>query len=119
MDALDITSGKCWLFSLVPIARVLEQHWDVVQPLSDKADLVAYHYYVGLLKISEDKVRASEHTIGCKTREPSVKWCYLLVKFLLQDMNARMFTVRLPLALSLPGVLSTSGIASMVVTFCM
>lgn len=35
--------------------RVLEQHWDVVEPMSSRADWVSYHYYVGLLKISEDK----------------------------------------------------------------
>lgn len=37
------------------IRRVLEQHWDVVEPMSTRADWVSYHYYVGLLKISEDK----------------------------------------------------------------
>ena len=37
--------------------RVLEQHWDVVAAMSSKGDMVAYQYYVGLLKISEDKVR--------------------------------------------------------------
>lgn len=36
--------------------RVLDQHWAVVEPLSTRADWVSYHYYVGLLKISEDKV---------------------------------------------------------------
>lgn len=38
--------------------RVVEQHWAVVEPLSSKSDWVSYHYYVGLLKISEDKVSA-------------------------------------------------------------
>lgn len=39
--------------------RVLEQHWEVVEPMSTRADWVSYHYYVGLLKISEDKVSRS------------------------------------------------------------
>lgn len=36
--------------------RVVDQHWAVVEPMSSRADWVSYHYYVGLLKISEDKV---------------------------------------------------------------
>lgn len=40
---------------MMPACRVLEQHWDVVEPMSTRADWVSYHYYVGLLKISEDK----------------------------------------------------------------
>lgn len=38
------------------LCRVLEQHWAVVEPMSTKSDWVSYHYYIGLLKISEDKV---------------------------------------------------------------
>lgn len=41
--------------------RVLEQHWAVVEPMSTKSDWVSYHYYVGLLKISEDKASLFVH----------------------------------------------------------
>lgn len=39
--------------------RVVDQHWAVVEPMSSRADWVSYHYYVGLLKISEDKASGS------------------------------------------------------------
>ncbi|CAM9121385.1 unnamed protein product [Sphacelaria rigidula] len=42
------------------IRGVLEQHWAVVEPMSTKSDWVSYHYYVGLLKISEDKYKEAE-----------------------------------------------------------
>lgn len=55
------TQTRCadWLTLFLASAllgRVLDQHWAVVEPLSSRADWVSYHYYVGLLKISEDKV---------------------------------------------------------------
>lgn len=42
------------------IRGVLEQHWAVVEPMSTKSDWVSYHYYIGLLKISEDKYKEAE-----------------------------------------------------------
>ncbi|CAN0018434.1 unnamed protein product [Hapterophycus canaliculatus] len=42
------------------IRGVLDQHWSVVEPMSSRADWVSYHYYVGLLKISEDKYKEAE-----------------------------------------------------------
>ncbi|CAM9488721.1 unnamed protein product [Discosporangium mesarthrocarpum] len=42
------------------IRGVLTQHWDAVRPMASKGDLVAYHYYTGLLKLSEDKYRDAE-----------------------------------------------------------
>ncbi|CAN0302920.1 unnamed protein product [Ectocarpus sp. 12 AP-2014] len=42
------------------IRGVLEQHWTVVEPMSSRADWVSYRYYVGVLKISEDKYKDAE-----------------------------------------------------------
>eukprot|EP00752_Nemacystus_decipiens_P013829 g12278.t1 len=42
------------------IRGVVDQHWAVVEPMSSRADWVSYHYYVGLLKISEDKYKEAE-----------------------------------------------------------
>ena len=46
--------------------RVLEQHWDVVEPMSTRADWVSYHYYVGLLKVSEDKASGPVAVENCR-----------------------------------------------------
>ncbi|CAM9154842.1 unnamed protein product [Ascophyllum nodosum] len=53
------------------VRGVLEQHWAVVEPMSSTADWVSYHYYVGLLKISEDKYKEAEADL-----EVALKHCH-------------------------------------------
>ncbi|CAM9631518.1 unnamed protein product [Laminaria digitata] len=74
------------------IRGVLEQHWDVVEPMSTRADWVSYHYYVGLLKISEDKYKEAETDL-----ELALKHCHRDAK----SNKRRILTHLVPLRLRL------------------